>query len=209
MNYRTMKKVISLFVIAIAAVSMSFAPSGAGIEIGDNLPMAHVKMTNIDGAEMNLREAMGPQGLVVVFSCNTCPFVLEWEETYNDIHAAAQNHDIGMVLVNSNEAKRNGDDSMKEMVQHAKDQGYTMPYVVDKNHVVADAFGANTTPHVYYFDKNMTLVYMGCIDDRYENSEKKVTKSYLVDAINTYMGDGTIDPAVTQNKGCSIKRVKK
>ena len=98
------------------------------------MPLPHVKMTNVDGTELNLREAMKPGGLVVIFSCNTCPFVIEWEEAYNDINAVASANEVGMILVNSNEAKRDGDDSMKEMMEHAKAQKYSMPYVVDKDH---------------------------------------------------------------------------
>jgi peroxiredoxin len=204
-----MKRVFALATAFVTGLAlMSSAPAGDKLEIGDSMPLPHVKMTNVDGTELNLREAMKPGGLVVIFSCNTCPFVIEWEETYNDINAVASANEVGMILVNSNEAKRDGDDSMKEMMEHAKAQKYSMPYVVDKDHVIADAFGANTTPHVYFFDKNMTLVYTGAIDDRYENSAKEVTQSYLTDAIQAYMGDGTIDPETTQNKGCSIKRVK-
>ncbi len=208
-----MKKLCS-FVLAISAsiAMISFAPKSEPenqLEIGDNMPMVHVKMTNIDGSEMNLREAMDKNGLLVIFSCNTCPFVIEWEETYNDLDALAASHDIGMILVNSNEAKRNGDDSMEEMITHARKQKYTAPYVVDTDHVVADAFGAKTTPHVYLFDKNLSLIYTGCIDDRYENKAKEVTQTYLADAINSYMNGDKVNPAITKNKGCSIKRVKK
>ncbi|MCE2495474.1 MAG: redoxin domain-containing protein [Flavobacteriales bacterium] len=207
-----MKKAISFVFAVIASASlMSFgsADSGNQLSIGDNMPMAHIKMAGVDGNEVNLREAMKPNGLLVIFTCNTCPFVLEWEETYNDLYEVASGNNMGMILVNSNEAKRTGDDSMEEMIAHAKAQNYAAPYVIDENHVVADAFGANTTPHVYLFDKNLSLIYTGCIDDRYENSEKAVTKTYLVDAMNAYSDKAAIDPAVTKNKGCSIKRVKK
>jgi uncharacterized protein (DUF302 family) len=57
---------------------------------------------------------------------------------------------IGMVLVNSNEAKRPGDDSMEEMKKHFKEAGYNTPYVIDENSALANAFLANTTPHVYF-----------------------------------------------------------
>lgn len=206
-----MKNALSFVLALVAGISLiSFIPSGTGnLEVGDNLPMAHVKMANVDGTEMNLREAMKPNGLLVIFSCNTCPFVIEWEETYNDLYEVATENNIGMVLVNSNEAKRDGDDSMAEMIKHAKEQNYAAPYVVDKDHVVADAFGANTTPHVYLFDKNLKLIFTGCIDDRYENSDKEVTQEYLTNAMNAYAAGNEVDPAVTKNKGCSIKRVKK
>ncbi len=181
--------------------------TGTNLSIGDSLPSASVKMTNIDGNQINLREAADKNGLLVIFSCNTCPFVIEWEETYPGLGELTAANDIGMVLVNSNEAKRDGDDSMAEMKAHAKEMGYNTSYVVDENHVVADAFGARTTPHVFLFDKNMKLIYEGSIDDRFDNKERAVTATYLEDAINNYASGNPIDPNDTQSKGCSIKRV--
>lgn len=207
-----MKKSITLFsFVAVAFSFMAFVfagDTGTNLSIGDSLPSASIKMTNIDGSQINLREAADKNGLLVIFSCNTCPFVVEWEETYPGLGKLAASNDIGMVLVNSNEAKRDGDDSMSEMKAHAEEMGYNTAYVVDENHVVADAFGARTTPHVFLFDNNMKLIYEGSIDDRFDNKEREVTSTYLEDAINNYASGNAIDPNDTQSKGCSIKRVK-
>jgi len=211
-NYKMKKSLVLLFTGIIALATFGFAligDTGTNLSIGDTMPMAHVNMKNIDGNEMNLREAMGKNGILVIFSCNTCPFVIEWEETYPALGQLTRANDIGMVLVNSNEAKRDGDDSMSEMKAHAEENNYNTSYVVDENHVVADAFGAKTTPHVFLFDKNMRLIYEGSIDDRFDNQERTVSKTYLEDAISNYSSGKPIDPNDTVSKGCSIKRVKK
>ena len=112
-----------------------------------------------------------------------------------------------MALLNSNEAKRSGDDSMEAMKQHAKEKGYNTPYLLDENSAIANAMGARTTPHVYLFDKNMELVYRGAIDDNYKDASK-VNANYLEEAIKALLDGKSIDPSETKALGCSIKRVK-
>lgn len=183
------------------------------LAIGDKMPMGDHVMMNIDGGKFMLNDNLGEQGLLVVFSCNTCPFVVGngeksegWEGRYNGLHAAAEAAGIQMVLVNSNEAKREGDDSFRAMQKHAEIAEYTMPYVVDAGHRVADAFGATKTPHVYLFGANGTLMYRGAIDDNVQNAQK-VGETYLLDAI-AEVGAGK-KPQVSETKalGCSIKRL--
>ena len=203
---------------AIAAVLMisGFAltswdtptPSVGQVEIGDPFPMSQHPMMNIDGSQTFLRQELKDNGLLVVFSCNTCPFVIQWENRYNELYDMCEKNNIGMVLINSNEAKRDGDDSMAKMKEHAKSQGYKMKYLMDEDHRVADAFGARTTPHVYMFDKNAMLAYRGSIDDNSENKED-VKEHYLADAITAMAAGKEINPNVTKSIGCSIKRVKK
>jgi thioredoxin-related protein len=199
-------------VMMIAGLSLTSwdapKPSEGQVEIGDPFPMSQHAMMNIDGSETFLRQEMKDNGLLVVFSCNTCPFVIQWENRYNEIYDMCEKNNIGMVLINSNEAKRTGDDSMVKMKEHAKAEGYKMKYLVDENHVVADAFGARTTPHFYMFDKNAMLAYRGSIDDNSEN-KADVQERYLADAITAMAADKEISPNITKSIGCSIKRVKK
>ena len=155
----------------------------------------------------------GENGVLVMFSCNTCPFVVGregrsegWENRYNQVAGMAREQGIGTVLVNSNEAKRKGDDSMEQMKLHAMEAGYIMPYVVDREHKLADAFGARTTPHVFLFDSEFRLVYRGSIDDNV-NSAAEVKENYLTDAISRMIEGKKVKPAVTKALGCSIKRV--
>ena len=92
------------------------------------------------------------------------------------------------------------------MKEKAGQEAYKMPYLMDSNHEVADAFGARTTPHVFMFDKNAMLAYKGSIDDNSENSEE-VSEHYLMDAIKAMSAGKPIEPNTTRSIGCSIKRV--
>jgi len=181
--------------------------SAGGIEVGDLIPMMGKDMKSVSGDQLHLRELHKENGLLVVFSCNTCPFVIQWEDRYNELYELCESNNVGMVLVNSNEAKRSGADSYEAMKSKADEQEYKMPYVVDQDHMVADAFGAKTTPHVFLFDRDAKLAYKGAIDD---NSKDKtaVTEHYLTDAINAMVKGETISPATTKALGCSIKRVQ-
>ena len=171
-------------------------------------------MADVSGEIVTLESAAEKNGLLVIFSCNTCPFVIGngtktegWEGRYPAIAEMASKKDIGMVLVNSNEAKRSKGDSMEDMKKRYAEKNLAGYYVLDENHKLADAFGALTTPHVFLFDADMELIYKGAIDDSVDSS-KDVKEAYLKDAINAHLEGKKIDPASTKQMGCSIKRVK-
>jgi hypothetical protein len=107
--------------------------------------------------------------------------------------------------VNSNEGKRAQADSYEEMIKHAKEQNYTMPYVVDEKAALADAFGARTTPHVYFFDQTFKLIYTGSIDNSWDKGRKS-DEPYLFNAIKAQGKGKKIKPNTTEPKGCGIKR---
>jgi len=207
------KKLLSLFFI-ISALFIIISCDGQAqeggtnlLKIGDKAPMIQYHMEDVSGLEVSLESLKRDNGLVVVFSCNTCPFVIAWEDRYNIVADLCNQSNIGMVAINSNEAKRDGDDSMEAMISHAKEKGYNFKYTVDTNSELAKAFGATKTPQVFLFDKDLKLVYTGAIDDNLKNAEK-VEHFYLQDAINNMMSGNKIDPNVTKALGCSIKKVK-
>lgn len=200
---------LALSLVASAAFS---ADVNEVLEIGSKAPLADQKMMDVSGNELSLDDIKKENGLLVVFSCNTCPFVVGgkgegWEGRYNDIYDICQKQEIGMVLVNSNAAKRDGDDSLEEMKAHAKEEGYKSYYVVDEKSALADAFGAKTTPHIYMFNNKMELAYKGAIDDNVDSSIE-VKEPWLNNAIFNLAEGKKIDPNSTKNLGCSIKRVK-
>ncbi|MEN8929345.1 MAG: thioredoxin family protein [Flavobacteriales bacterium] len=186
------------------------------MELGTQNPSLEVKLKDISGEEMYLEQLRTETGSLIIFSCNTCPFVVGrgeetegWQNRYNDIQALAAEFNIGFALVNSNEGKRENEDSFEKMVNHAKENEYNnIKYLMDENHVVADAFMAKTTPHVYLFDGENKLVYTGAIDD---NVDKKaeVKEHWLADAMKSLAKGEEIATPVTKNMGCSIKRLKK
>src|SRR4051812_7345461 len=139
------------FFIAVISL-LSFKPI-TELPIGAFMPKADVKMKDISGKELNLKDAMKGNGLLVMFSCNTCPYVIKNQERTRQVCKYAQEHNIGVILVNSNEAQRSDDDSFEAMQAYAKAQAYQWNYVVDKNSELADAFSASRTPENFLFSK--------------------------------------------------------
>lgn len=185
------------------------------IELGAKCPMPEVKMKGVDDSMKSLNEFKSTNGLLVVFSCNTCPFVIGngsdsegWDGRYNSVYDKAAASKVGMVLVNSNHAKRGGGDGLADMKERAKEKGFKMPYVLDEESALANAFGAKTTPHVFLFDKNMKLIYRGAIDDNVK-SASAVKDKYLEMALESVSKGKKIKTKDTKPVGCSIKRVAK
>ena len=117
-------------------------------------------------------------------------------------------------MVNSNEAKRTEDvqiDNLSAMVEHDKEMGYTkmgIYYLLDKNSVLANAYGAKVTPHVFLFDRDGILQYTGAIDDNYKDASE-VSEPYLLDAMRSVFAGESVKVSTTDAIGCSIKRIKK
>lgn len=182
------------------------------LKTGKVAPLRDVKMKNIDGTMLSLDDLKQTNGLVVVFSCNTCPFVVGndkfpgWEVQYNALKADAAQKEIGFVLINSNEAKRGKEDSFEEMVKHAAAKSYSMPYLVDENSRLANAFGAKTTPHVYAFNKDMKLVYSGAIDNTWD-TKRTADVAHLTPVLASLAKQEKVKEKSTTPRGCSIKRI--
>ena len=202
----------NLFFTYICLLFFACGQAGESLKIGKKAPLPYLKMKDVSGAEYSLNSLKKENGLLVIFSCNTCPFVVGnfmnegWEGRYNEVFDNSNANNIGMVLINSNEAKRPGVDSYEAMVEHSNKMNYKAAYTLDKDHKVADAFGAKTTPHVFLFDKDLKLVYKGAIDDAVKSKEK-VKEHYLKNAMNNLSLGKEIKPKETKNIGCSIKRI--
>ena len=196
----------------VAAIGLAAHDELPELRAGDPMPKADLRMMDVSGKELSLKEMAGKKGVLVIFSCNTCPFVIGsdgsegWEGRYPALGELCRKNDIGFVLVNSNEAKREAGDGFADMQKHFADQKYNGRYALDKGHVVADGFGARTTPHVFLFNSELRLAYKGAIDDNVD-SAKDVKEPYLEKAINAMVSGANIDPNYTRNLGCSIKRM--
>jgi thioredoxin-related protein len=199
-----MKKLIIPAVIAIAATLVSFTIFES-LPIGGALPKADKKLQDISGAAISLKEAKKQNGLLVMFSCNTCPFVIKNQDRTKEICAYAQSKNIGVVILNSNEAYRAGTESLEEMKSYAKTQGYTWNYLIDTNSELADAFGANRTPEVYLFNKDLKLAYHGAIDNN-PSDASSVTRKHLQIAIDETVEGKAVSMSETKSVGCGIKR---
>jgi peroxiredoxin len=197
-----MKTFLSLIFVFVGYIAFA---GGSQLKIGDKVEHTSVKMLDVSGEKMSLEDVVDENGIVMIFSCTSCPFVKKWENRYNDLKSWADKHDVGMVVLNSNYQNRESVDSYDAMQQQAKEKAYNFPYLVDENSLLANAVGGQTTPHVFLFDKDFNLVYKGAIDDNYDDASA-VKSAYLKTAIKNLSAGEKIAQTETKPVGCSIKR---
>ncbi len=195
-----MKAILLLLTVSLFATTSE-------LPIGSSLPLADVKMKDVNGKTVTLKDAQKKNGLLVMFSCNTCPYVIKNQQRTNDICSYAAKNNIGVILINSNEAQRGDEDSFEAMQQYAKDQGYKWYYTVDANSALADAFGANRTPENFLFDGSGKLVYHGAIDDNPADAGN-VKRTHLKEAIDEMLAGKDVSVKTSRSVGCVIKRAK-
>jgi thiol-disulfide isomerase/thioredoxin len=194
-------------VLAGVAALAAAGPSTAGakpLALGGKAPLATTEMKSVDGTTTSIAKVAGKKGTLVIFTCNSCPWVKAWESRMAEIGNAWVRKDVGVIMINPNDPSQSTEDGFEEMVVRAKKLGIAFPYAVDATSDIARAFGATRTPEAYLFDANGRLVYHGAIDD---NARKpgEVTERYLADALNAVAAGK--DVAITETKalGCTIK----
>ena len=141
--------------------------------------------------------------LVVVFSCNHCPYVLAWEDRLNDIAREYAPRGLSVVAICANDAAKYPADSFPEMERHAAEKGFVFAYAQDESQEVARAYGATRTPEVFLLDGDRRLVYHGAIDD--SRNPDAVRSPYLRDALEALLEGGAAPLADTAPVGCTIK----
>jgi len=210
LTVNTMKKSYLFTAISVALGMLLFAFFPAKekavdeLAIGSKAPMTDVEVKDVSGETLTLVEVAMENGLLVNFSCNTCPWVKAWEDRYNPVAKLAKENGIGTIALNPNAAIRDKGEGMKDMQERAKQKGYEFYYALDKNAEFASAFGATRTPHIYLFNSDMELVYRGAIDDN-AKSASDVENPYLKNAIKNLAAGNEIDPKTTRSLGCTIK----
>lgn len=201
-----MKKILfSAFPIA-AIAAITLIPVSDPLPIGASLPKADQKMLNTAGEKVSFADAKKKNGLLVMFSCNTCPYVIKNQERTNEVSQYALANDIGVVILNPNEAYRGNEDSYDAMKKYAAGQNYKWHYLVDNNSEMADAFGATRTPECFLFSNDDKLVYHGAIDDNPSNAAA-VSRKHLVTAIDEMKSGKDVSVKESKSVGCSIKRL--
>jgi thioredoxin-related protein len=201
-----MKKIL-FAVIPVAAIAiLSFKTSFDPLPIGASLPNPEQKMKDISGKEFSFKDAMKKNGLLVMFTCNTCPVVKKYQSRINEVCKYALGKELGVILLNPNEAYRDNGDSYNDMKEYAKKEGFDWKYVIDKNSEMANSFGATRTPECYLFNKEGKLVYHGAIDDN-QNGGDEVTRKHLMVAFDELLAGKDISVKNTRSVGCGIKRL--
>lgn len=205
-----MKKLFSISALALAGLlSLAFvkpAPTFEELALNKPMPEATYKMKDVSGKEVALNDAKTDKGLLVIFSCNTCPYVKLSETRIKEYSDYCLANGIGCIIVNSNEAQRSEEDSFDAMVKYHQAQSLKCYYTVDASSKLANAFGATRTPQCFLFN-GKGLVYKGAIDDNVKDPAA-VKAPYLKDALAAVAKGAVPSTQETKSIGCTIKRVE-
>ena len=185
-------------------MAASVFTASAGIGIGDAIVDTDVGMESTDGKTVTLDEVKGSKGLLVIFTCNHCPFVIGWQKTMVELGNTYMQKGIGVIFVNSNDPARVAGDSLEGMQKMARKQGYKFPYVVDATSGVARNFGAKKTPDVFLFNANGKLVYRGAVGEGGRQPQRG-GEPWLKNALDAIVSGQKAPRSETKAVGCSIK----
>jgi len=160
-------------------------------------------LPGVDGHEHTLDSYADADALVLIQSCNHCPYVQAWEGRMKAIQRDYADRGVRVVALNSNDRVRSPDDSFEEMVARAEHEGFNFDYLYDRDQSIARALGAERTPEVFVFDRDRRLVYHGAIDDN--RDDRQVGRHYLRDTLDALLGGAASPIAETPAVGCTVK----
>jgi peroxiredoxin len=196
-----MKKAILTTMLALAAVLLV----NAGLKPGDDATAFTLK--NVDGKSVSLSDYNDKKGVILVFTCNPCPFAKAYEQRIIKLHDTYADKGFPVVAINPNDVDLSPDDSMEKMKVRADEKNYPFVYLKDETQEVYKSYGATKTPHIYLLQNKggkFKVAYVGAIDNN-AMEEASVSKWYVVDAIAALNSGSKPKPSTTKAVGCTIK----
>lgn len=199
-------KAIPLLFVAISSFILGETVISDGYQPGDKA--TDFKLKSVDGKNYSMSDYKDAKGFIVVFTCNTCPFAVKYEDRINTLAKKYKPKGYVLLAINSNDPEVQPDDTFSKMQAKAKDKGFSFPYLVDEGGKIYPQYGATKTPHIFLLDKNQVVKYIGAIDDNADDASA-VKEKYLENAIAALEKGNDPSPAVTKAIGCTIKVKKK
>lgn len=172
------------------------------LKVGETAPDFR-DLLGTDGKRYSLASFADVPTMVLIASCNHCPYVQAYEDRMIAIQRDYMDRGVGLVAVNSNYDKDYPEDSYENMTKRAKEKGFNFPYIRDEDQSLARAISAVCTPETFVFDKGRKLVYHGRIDDN--RAPSKVTTHDLRNALEAITAGKKAAVVETRPFGCSIK----
>ena len=176
-----------------------------GYAIGDTA--SNFSLPSVDGGTVSLADYGDRKGVIVVFTCNTCPYAKAYEERIMDLDKRYADQGFPVLAINPNNPEVQPGDSFEAMKARASDMEYTFPYVLDVDQQVYPRFGATRTPHVFVLEKtedSFVVRYIGTIDDNYGDPGAVKTR-YVEAAVEALLAGKPVAQEITKAIGCSIK----
>jgi len=169
--------------------------------------MFQFSLPNVDDTVVSLSDYKDQSGVIVIFSCNHCPYVIAYEERMKKLHDSFAPKGVPVIAISANDPIAYPQDSPENMKIRARDKNFPFPYLFDESQEVAKAYGAERTPHVFFLtpsNGSWELRYKGAIDDNWEKPNE-VAHHFLQEQVQTFLDTGTVAFKETPAVGCTIK----
>jgi len=160
-------------------------------------------LPDTEGGTRRLSDLAASGPVVVVFTCNHCPYALAWHDRLVDVAGDYAPRGVHMLFVNPNDAERFPADSLEAMRERVADEGWTVPYLRDETQDVARQYGARTTPDVFVVDGDMEVRYRGAPDENHDDPAGNGL--WLREALDDVLSGVELRRPETEPVGCSIK----
>ncbi len=199
-----MKKLINI--TAAVALLATTAFTEGGYKVGDKAADFKLKNT-IDNKMVSMADQKDAKGIIVVFTCNHCPFAVKYESRIMDLDKKYRAKGFPVIAISPNDPTIVPDDAPDKMQALAKEKKYSFPYLFDETQETAKTYGATKTPHVYVLVKEKSdyiVKYIGAIDDNADDAGA-VKEKYVENAINNILAGKPVTPETTKAIGCGIK----
>ena len=203
-----MKYLTSFLFLCLAVNTFDMARAQAGefnrtLSIGDKAP-AWEKLLGTDGKEHSLADLKDKDAVVLVFTCNSCPYAVDYQERIKTLSTkyGGPKGKVAVVAVNVNKIP---EDSLEKMKDRAKEREFNFPYLFDATQKIAKDYGATFTPEFFVLGKDRTIVYMGALDDATDATKVKIR--YVEDALAAALNGGKPKTTETVARGCLVRYV--
>lgn len=161
-------------------------------------------LSGVDGKTYRLADFEAARALLIVFTCNHCPYAMAIEDRLITLHREFQGRGLATALINSNDAANYPEDSFPNMQRRAREKNYPFPYLYDEAQSVARAYAAACTPDPFLFDAQGRLAYRGRIDDNWKDPDR-VTRHDLRQALEAVLNGSAPGSNQMASMGCAIK----
>ncbi len=200
-----MKKILFNSIILILTISIH----AQGLKIGNTAPNFNLKSTG--DKMLSLENFSNEKGLIVIFTCNHCPYSVAYEDRIIAIDKKYKEKGYPVVAINPNDPISYPEDSFEAMKVRAQEKGFSFPYLMDAKQEIYPQYGATKTPHVYVLKntkEGFKVAYIGAVDNNSRDAAG-VTENYLTNALDDLLAGKTPQVKTTKAIGCSIKPKKK
>ena len=167
-------------------------------------PAPDFNLIGVDDKNYSLNSFADIDALIIIFSCNHCPYVKAYEGRMKQLQEDYANKGVTVVAINPNDAVNYPEDSFEEMKKRVESENFNFVYLRDEDQSAAKAYDATHTPEIFLFDKERKLAFHGKIDDNWQEPDK-VVNNYLRDALDELLVGKEISVPETFTIGCTIK----